>query len=56
MALVRWSPIDEFTAFREEMNRLFENLLRRGDGRESAWFAGTWVPQWTSTRQTRCLS
>jgi HSP20 family protein len=44
MALVRWNPMDEFTAFRKEMNRLFNDFLRRGDGHEGAWFAGTWLP------------
>jgi HSP20 family protein len=44
MALVRWNPMGDLMQMREEMDRLFNQFTKRGDGEESAWIRGVWAP------------
>lgn len=44
MALARWNPMGDLMSLRREMDRLFDQAFRRGDGEEGGWAAGTWAP------------
>jgi HSP20 family protein len=44
MALARWNPAQDLMQMREEMDRLFNAFLRRGDGEEGSWGQGIWAP------------
>jgi HSP20 family protein len=44
MALARWTPLRTLPAFQEEMNRVFNEFFRGGDGGEQGWAAGAWTP------------
>jgi len=44
MAIVRWNPTRDLTQMREEMDRLFGQFLRRGEGEEATWGQGLWAP------------
>jgi HSP20 family protein len=44
MALARWNPAQDLMPMREEIDRLFNQFLRKGDGEEGAWMRGTWAP------------
>lgn len=44
MALARWNPMGDLMSLRREMDRLFDQAFRRGDGEEGGWVAGTWAP------------
>jgi HSP20 family protein len=44
MALVRWNPRGDLMQMREEMDRLFNQFMRHGEGEEGAWMRGTWAP------------
>lgn len=43
MAVVRWTPMRHVQSFQEEMNRLFQEFFRGGNG-EQGWGTGTWTP------------
>ncbi len=44
MALARWTPMGHLQSFQEEMNRLFHDFLRGGNGGEQGWASGAWTP------------
>lgn len=44
MAIVRWNPARDLMQMREEMDRLFSQFVRRGDGEEATWAQGQWAP------------
>jgi len=44
MALARWNPAGDLMQMREEMDRLFNQFTRRGDGEEGTWIRGMWAP------------
>jgi HSP20 family protein len=44
MALVRWNPARDPMRMREEMDRMFNQFLRWGDGEEATWGQGMWAP------------
>jgi HSP20 family protein len=44
MALARWNPARDLMQMREEMDRLFSQFVRRGDGEEGTWERGIWAP------------
>jgi HSP20 family protein len=44
MALARWNPAGDLMQMREEMDRLFNQFTRRGDGEEGNWIRGMWAP------------
>ena len=44
MAIVRWNPTRDLMQMREEMDRLFTQFFRRGDGEEATWGQGVWAP------------
>jgi HSP20 family protein len=44
MALAQWNPARDFVRMREEMNRLFNQFFREGDGEEASWPTGGWMP------------
>jgi len=44
MALARWTPMGHLPAFQEEMNRLFHEFFRGGNGGDQGWASGTWTP------------
>jgi HSP20 family protein len=44
MALARWTPMRTLPAFQEEMNRMFNEFFRGGNGGEQGWLAGAWTP------------
>ena len=44
MAIVRWNPTRDLMQMREEMDRLFGQFLRRGEGEEATWGQGMWAP------------
>jgi HSP20 family protein len=44
MAIVRWNPTRDLMQMREEMDRLFTQFFRRGDGEEATWTQGLWAP------------
>ena len=44
MAVARWTPMGHLPSFQEEMNRLFHEFFRGGNGGEQGWLAGAWTP------------
>jgi HSP20 family protein len=44
MAIVRWNPQRDLMQMREEMDRLFNQFLRRGEGEEATLAQGLWAP------------
>jgi HSP20 family protein len=44
MALARWTPMRTLPAFQEEMNRVFNEFFRSGEGGEQGWATGAWTP------------
>ena len=44
MALVRWTPMRNLLSFQEEMNRMFNEFSRSGNGEEAGWGFQTWTP------------
>jgi HSP20 family protein len=44
MALARWTPMHNLRPLQEEMNRLFQEFVRGGNGGEAGWATGTWTP------------
>ena len=44
MAVVRWTPMRHLQSFQEEMNRMFNDFFRGGNGGEQGWVAGAWTP------------
>src|ERR687894_609092 len=44
MALARWTPAAHLPSFQEEMNRMFNEFFRGGNGGEQGWAAGAWTP------------
>src|SRR5919109_3812616 len=44
MALVRWTPMHSLLSFQEEMNRMFNEFFRSGNGEEASWGLHTWTP------------
>ncbi len=45
MAIIRWmDPFRDVMGIQDRMNRLFEELLTRGRGREEGLEAGAWMP------------
>jgi HSP20 family protein len=44
MAVVRWTPMGHLRSFQEEMNRMFNECFRGGNGGEQGWVAGSWTP------------
>lgn len=44
MALVRWNPMRNLLSLQEEMNRLFDEFFRSGNGKETSWGLRTWTP------------
>ena len=45
MALARWNPGQDLMRMREEMDRLFHQFFRPGDGgEEGTWMRGSWAP------------
>jgi HSP20 family protein len=44
MAMVRWNPTRDLMQMREEMDRLFGQFMRRGEGEEATWGQGLWAP------------
>jgi HSP20 family protein len=44
MALARWTPAAPLQSFQEEMNRVFNEFFRGGNGGDLGWAAGAWTP------------
>jgi HSP20 family protein len=44
MALVPWTPMRNLASFQGEMNRLFNEFFRGGNGEEAGWGVPTWTP------------
>ena len=44
MALARWTPMGHLASFQDEMNRLFNQFFRGGNGEEAGWGLRTWTP------------
>ena len=44
MALVRWTPMGNLASFQHEMNRMFDQLVRGGNGDEAGSTVGAWSP------------
>ena len=44
MALVRWTPVGNLASFQHEMNRVFNDFFRGGNGDESGSTVGAWSP------------
>ena len=44
MALARWTPMRTLPAFQDEMNRVFNEFFRGGEGGEQGWATGAWTP------------
>jgi HSP20 family protein len=44
MAVARWTPLGNLQSFQEEMNRMFHEFFRGGDGGEQGWATGAWTP------------
>jgi HSP20 family protein len=44
MALVQWNPVRDLMRMREEMNRLFGQYFREGEGEEGTWLTRGWAP------------
>jgi HSP20 family protein len=44
MALARWTPMRNLQSFQDEMNRMFNQFFRGGNGEEGSWGTYTWTP------------
>ena len=44
MAVARWTPMGNLQSFQDEMNRLFHQFFRGGNGQEGSWGTYTWTP------------
>jgi HSP20 family protein len=44
MALARWTPMGNLQSFQEEMNRMFHDFFRGGEGGDQGWASGAWTP------------
>jgi HSP20 family protein len=44
MALVPWTPMQNFVAFQGQINQLFDQFFRGGNGEEATWGVSTWIP------------
>ena len=44
MALARWTPMGNLASFQDEMNRMFNQFFRGGNGEEAGWGVRTWTP------------
>jgi HSP20 family protein len=44
MALARWTPMGNLASFQDEMNRVFNDFFRSGNGGEAGWGLRTWNP------------
>mgnify|MGYP003288634841 CR=1 FL=1 len=44
MALARWTPMGNLVSFQDEMNRMFNQFFRGGNGEEAGWGLRTWTP------------
>ncbi len=44
MALAQWTPMGNLASFQEEMNRMFNQFFRGGNGEEAGWGLRTWTP------------
>jgi len=44
MAIVRWNPARDLMTMRDDMDRLFSQLLGRGEGEEPSLGRGNWAP------------
>ncbi len=44
MALARWTPMGNLQSFQEEMNRMFHEFFRGGNGGDQGWASGAWTP------------
>jgi len=44
MALVPWTPMQHFAALQGQMNQLFDQVFRGGNGEETGWGVSTWMP------------
>jgi HSP20 family protein len=44
MALVPWTPAQNFTALQEQMNHFLNQFFRGGNGEETSWGVSTWMP------------
>src|ERR671922_611307 len=44
MAITRWTPMRNLMSFQDEMNRMFDQFARGGNGEEAGWGVRTWAP------------
>jgi len=44
MALVSWTPMQNFAAFQGQLNQLFDQFFRGGNGEEVNWGVSAWIP------------
>ncbi len=44
MALVRWTPMGDLQSFQHEMNRMFDQFFRGGNGETSGTGLSSWTP------------
>jgi HSP20 family protein len=44
MAIARWTPMGNLASFQDEMNRMFNQFFRGGNGEEAGWGLRTWTP------------
>jgi HSP20 family protein len=44
MALARWTPMGNLASFQHEMNRVFNDFFRGGNGEEAGSGLGAWTP------------
>jgi HSP20 family protein len=44
MALMHWTPMDNLASFQHEMNRMFDQFFRGGNGHETGATVGAWTP------------
>jgi HSP20 family protein len=45
MALARWTPMGNLQSFQNEMNRMFNEFFRGGNGEEAGSGLSTWTPR-----------
>ncbi len=44
MAVARWTPMPNVASLQNEMNRMFQQFVRGGNGEEAGWGLHTWTP------------
>ena len=44
MAIARWTPMGHLQSFQDEMNRVFNQFFRGGNGEEAGWGLRAWTP------------